>query len=252
MDKQAEATKQKVRDANKLLYEGIADSYEKIDGRRSSTMLSWLGQRIQDITSGLKGGITLLDVGCGSGIVIKATAGIAEKSYAIDISHNMLKTAAQFASGVVCADADSIPFKANSVNLVVLFAAMHHFYDFNNIIKEVHRVLETGGIVYIDHDINRAFVKRYGWALSLYRRLSRKKKKYLDAGVSKEVYDLSEFHSDGVDAAEIIGCLKNNGFSTLDIYYHWYGLSAFTDMIFRQKRFSENNAPLLGIVAKKV
>lgn len=244
--------KAEVKEANKLLYNKVADDYEKIDGRRSEKLLFWLRDRLKNISEDFHGETKLLDIGCGSGFVIKAAQGLFDRLYGIDISENILKKASIFADGVICADADFIPLKKESIDVVVLFAAMHHFYDYREMMKEIHRILKQGGILYIDHDMNKKFAKRFRFLLWLYRKWFRRKKKYINAGIDEEIYNLSEFHSEGVGAEETVDYIKRIGFKILETYGHWYGLSKFTNRIFNYKRFSLGNAPLLTIVAKKI
>ena len=64
-------------------------------------------------------------------------------------------------------------------------------------IKEIHRVLKRGGILYIDHDMNSEFAKRFRFFLWIYRKFSGRKKKYIAASgyllaVKKEVMKMLE------------------------------------------------------------
>lgn len=241
-----------VKQANKLLYDKIARDYEKIDGRRSDELLSWLRNRLKDISEDFHGETRLLDIGCGSGFVIKAAQGLFDRLYGVDISQNILKIASKFADGVVCANVDFTPFKDESIDIAVSFAALHHFYDHREMIKEIHRILKRGGILYIDHDLNKEFAKRFRFLLWLYRKLSGRKKKYIDAGIDEEIYDLSEFHTEGMDADKILGYLKEIGFEVFENFYHWYGLSGLTNSIFKCRRFKKREAPLISILARKI
>ena len=244
--------RKKVKEANKLLYEKVADNYEEIDGRRSEELLFWLRDRLKNISERFNGNTILLDIGCGSGFVIKAAQGLFAKLYGIDVSENILKKASIFADGVVCADVDFAPFKKESIDVAVLFAAVHHFYDYRGIIKEIHRILKRGGILYMDHDMNKEFARRFRFLLWLYRKLSRRKKKYIDAGIDGEIYDLSEFHSGGIDVDKVLNYLREFGFEIFESYYHWYGLNHLTDSIFKHRRFKKRNAPLMSILARRV
>ncbi|MDP2939642.1 MAG: class I SAM-dependent methyltransferase [Candidatus Omnitrophota bacterium] len=241
-----------VKQANKLLYDTIKDNYEKIDGRRSRNLLSWLRNRLEGLSIIVNEKSVLLDIGCGSGFVIKAAQGLFKRLYGLDISENILKKVSQFADGVICADVDFIPLKDETIDIVVLFSAIHHFYDFRVMLDEIHHVLKKGGILYIDHDLDKRFAKRFKLLLKIYRRVSRRKDKYISAGIDERIYDLAEFHSDGIDKQELEHCLKELGFEIIDSFNHWFGLSRFTNKIFGYKKFCSSSAPLLSIVARKV
>jgi len=243
--------KLEVKQANKFLYNKIAGDYEKIDGRRSEKLLFWLRRRLEHISREFYVKDKLLDIGCGNGFVLRAAEGIFNKRYGFDISDKILKKASIFADGVVCADADFMPFMDKSIDAVMLFSALHHFYDYKDMIREIHRVLKPGGILYIDHDISKEFVGRFGFLVWLYRNLFRRKNRYLLAGIEEKTYDLSEFHSGGIDADKILTYLMESGFKIYENYCHWYGLNSLTDCIFKNKRYKQKDAPLISIVAEK-
>lgn len=240
-----------VKEANKLLYNKIADNYERIDGRRSEQLFFWLRNKLKSISKDLRGQSKLLDIGCGSGFVLRAAQGLFDRLYGIDISHNILKKASKSGDAVVCADVDFIPLKQESIDVVVLFATIHHFYDCKQMIKEIYRILKPGGILYIDHDINKEFAQRFKFLLWLYRKLSGRKKRYVNAGIDGKIYNLSEFHSKGVDVEKILNYLKEFNLKVCENYYHWYGLNRLTDSIFNHKMFRKTDAPLISILAKK-
>lgn len=241
----------KVKEANKLLYNKVAGDYERIDGRRSPELLYWLRGRLAEFAEGLTGQTKLLDIGCGSGFVARAGCGLFQRLYGIDISENILKETSQFTDGVICADADFLPFKDESIDMVVLFSALHHFYDFKVILNQIHRVLKTGGILYIDHDLSKGFAEKFRWLLKFYRMASRRKAKYMASGIEEEIYDLSEFHSDGIDNNELEHYIRELDFEIKESFDHWFGLSSLTNRIFNFRRYSKRSAPLLSIVARK-
>ena len=180
--------KSNVKAANKELYDAVGSDYEKIDGRRSDDLLLWLRGVLKSVLGMSCGNQRILDIGCGSGFVLRAAEGLFETAYGMDISRNILKSAEQYADGVICADAEFIPFKNDSMDVVTLFAAMHHFYEHKGIIEEIYRILKKNGVLYIDHDINREFVKKYGIFLRAYRNMFKGGGKYVDAGVDGRVY----------------------------------------------------------------
>ena len=170
----------KVREANRRFYDIAADVYEEVDGRRTPEVLDWL----RDTLLGLKGeagGEVLLDFGCGSGVVVGCARGIFASPIGMDISPGICKVAKEKSPLVLCGEGEAIPLKDGSVDIVVCFAVLHHILDHGPLIKEIHRVLKKGGILYTDHDMDSAFSNRFRWPLKLYRALFDASKRFAEA-----------------------------------------------------------------------
>ena len=94
---------------------------------------------------------TVLDLGSGTGYL---SIEIAKRSpnlrlYGIDLSRQMVKIARHHATGVdnarfVFGNAAKLPFKDNSIDLVISTGALHHWKTPMLVFDECHRVLRTG------------------------------------------------------------------------------------------------------------
>jgi len=94
---------------------------------------------------------TILDLGSGTGYLVIE---IAKRSpslqvYGIDLSRQMVKIARRHAQGVdnarfVFGNAAKLPFKDNSIDLVISTGASHHWKTPRLIFDECYRVLKTG------------------------------------------------------------------------------------------------------------
>jgi ubiquinone/menaquinone biosynthesis C-methylase UbiE len=99
---------------------------------------------------------TVLDLGSGTGYL---SMEIAKRSpslrvYGIDLSRRMVKIARRHAKGVdnarfVFGNAANLPFKDNSIDLVVSTGASHHWKTPRMVFDECYRVLKTGKEVWI-------------------------------------------------------------------------------------------------------
>jgi ubiquinone/menaquinone biosynthesis C-methylase UbiE len=99
---------------------------------------------------------TVLDLGSGTGYL---SIEIARRSpglqvYGIDLSRRMVKIARRHAKGVenarfVFGNAAKLPFKDNSIDLVISTGASHHWKTPRLVFDECHRVLKTGGEAWI-------------------------------------------------------------------------------------------------------
>lgn len=76
---------------------------------------------------------------------------------ACDISFHSLAKAPYFAKTfklekvptLICADANNLPFKSNSLPFIFIYEALHHFPHPKPVLEEIKRVLEPGGILLI-------------------------------------------------------------------------------------------------------
>lgn len=57
----------------------------------------------------------------------------------------------------IVADCHYLPFKDNSVDCIFIEAVLEHLYDLQKCLKEIHRVLKPGGIVYSNTPFMQAY-----------------------------------------------------------------------------------------------
>lgn len=112
-------------------------------------------------------GVRVLDVGCGTGVLIpylREVIGPRGQIVALDPSEAMLKGAASKDRGravPVWAAAESMPLIGESVDIVVCFAAFPHFSDRARAVREFFRVLRPGGKAVVAHLLNRDELKAH-------------------------------------------------------------------------------------------
>ena len=110
--------------------------------------------------SGIKKGMRVLDLGCGSGAFtpfIARTVGEKGKVYALDIQANMLKQLENKLSKpenkdirnikLIEGNAYELPFDDNTLDLVNMVTVLQEIPDRNKALQEVKRVLKPGGIL---------------------------------------------------------------------------------------------------------
>lgn len=248
------ATGLEVKKANKFFYDTIAGEYEKIDVRRSRTTLNWVESRIKKLTR--YGSNRLLDVGCGNGFVLRAARPHFRQVVGIDISERVLSPIKSECSSAVCGDAFKLPFKDDTFDVVSCFAVLHHCYTHAGLVREIYRVLKKKGVFYSDHDLDSRFMDNFYLLMKLYRFFFDFEQKYLENNnnITKRVYHLTEFHSEGVKAGRVLKALHNAGFETIVPKYHWMGLKDIVTIILcglKITGLSRGWAPLFSVVARK-
>jgi len=103
-------------------------------------------------------GRDVLEIGCGTGLILERTAAVARRATGVDLSAGM----ARFSAGrkgltVAQASAVSLPFAGASFDVVYSFKVLPHVPDLAAALAEIRRVLRPGG---------RAFVEVYNpWSL---------------------------------------------------------------------------------------
>lgn len=112
-------------------------------------------------------GDAVLDVGTGTGVLVPhvlSMIGSAGRIVAIDLSPDMLQVARQkgFPPSVTLLEADvhHLPLPDGEFDRVICNAALPHFEDRAQCIREMMRVLRSGGILVISHPIGREAVNR--------------------------------------------------------------------------------------------
>jgi SAM-dependent methyltransferase len=92
-----------------------------------------------------------LEVGCGTGHWLKALHPHVGWMVGLDPSSGMLGRAPAITGliDLVCGSADSLPFAANSFDLIFVVNALHHFADKQGFIKRAPHLLRPGGALAI-------------------------------------------------------------------------------------------------------
>lgn len=249
--KRREATPQEVRNANRRFYDAIAERYEEVDGRRSPALEAWLRERLAALRQRVPGG-RLLDIGAGSGLVARCAQGIFALRVGLDISPRILAAHRSAFDLAVVGDVAALPFADASFDAVTCFAVLHHLHSFERLVREVVRVLGPGGVFYADHDMDSSFWRRFRWPLAVYRKLLGAQARYRRASpeISPELYAMAEWQEEGVDSLKVVRLFETAGCS-VEVRYHWFGLSPLLDRLLGAKPRRRGWAPLASLVATK-
>lgn len=100
--------------------------------------------------------LSVLDIGCGGGILSEDFAKINNKVTGIDPSFSSLRTAKNHAQleqlqiNYLSGSAENLPCYQDSFDIVLCCDVLEHVTDLNNAIQETSRVLKPGGIFFFD------------------------------------------------------------------------------------------------------
>ena len=90
-------------------------------------------------------GREVLEVGCGTGLIMRGLAGAADRLVGLDLSPGMLAEARRRGFEVVEGSADRLPFDDESFDLAFSFKVLAHVPDIRRALGEMARVLRPGG-----------------------------------------------------------------------------------------------------------
>jgi len=136
----------------KGLFDSAAHHYDHVVGwgflGQGKSYRKWALER-----HGLRPGMRLLDVACGTGLVAAAAAevlGSAEGITCLDPSDGMLAIArGKLGATFIQAGAEDIPLPDDSFDFLTVGYALRHFGDLDRAFAEFHRVLRPGGTLLI-------------------------------------------------------------------------------------------------------
>lgn len=146
-----------VREANITYYDAVAQVYEdevEQEVHQSESNQRRMDRIVESLARKTEGRL-FLDLGCGTGNVLKLGNRHFHRAVGLDVSLNMLKVARQNGLEVIQGDTLFLPFKPSLFDAVSIFSVLHHIYDYNLAFSQIGRVLKTGGYLYSDWDPTR-------------------------------------------------------------------------------------------------
>ncbi len=183
----------------------------------------------------------LLDVGCGTGFILNLAKDLFEELHGVDATQAMLDKV-DLSSGnikVYNGLAQELPFENGSFDMATSYAFLHHLENYDDVLKEVFRVLKKGGLYYIDLDPNKDFWKametleqtennnKYSSIVQkeINSVLHTDQQVMEEFGIEPEVFNNAEYTKSilgGIDPEELCAKALELGYSSATFEYDWF------------------------------
>lgn len=213
------------------IFDDTAVDYDRVESWLALGSGKWY-RRQALLRAGLKPGMRVCDVACGTGLVAREALAIVGGSaetvtgsvLGVDPSQGMLQQATSALPKLASAigRAESIPAQDNSFDFLSMGYALRHVEDLSLAFAEYHRVLKPGGTVCIleitspDSRVRRFFMKAYMRLISgVFCRLPR----VLGGSRSARTSDLWHYYWDTIDQCvrpqSVLDALRAAGFTNV-------------------------------------
>lgn len=145
---------------NRSYYDDFAGWYERERGKGYHRMLDDLEV---DLVERYGAGKDVLEVGCGTGLILGRVGGFARRATGVDLSGGMLARAAERGLAVVQGSATSLPIATASVDVAYSFKVLAHIADIGSALQEMARVVRPGGWVLAEFYNARSLRRLVKW-----------------------------------------------------------------------------------------
>lgn len=205
----------RIREANKRVFDAKDfDEYERNPSIFEPARQDAIRARIRE--AAVRGRTRMLDIGCGTGNILRLAASEFDTCCGVDVAPRMVAELKRRRSEfrLAAADAEHLPFAAGTFDLVTMYGVLHHLWRVEGALREAARVLRTGGSLYVDHDPNYYFGRFFRVFYRL-RHLTR-------PGFGDEETEMSEWHNSrtgGLDPEALRRYLGRIGFARIEVEY---------------------------------
>jgi len=236
--------------ANIRFHNKAADIYEK-DLSTKGVFTKYSQKRIEEAVRYQRRhsqGELFLDMGCGTGNVLRFGKKFFETAIGMDISVSMLMKSKEKGLDVMAASCINTPYCNGIADAISAFSVLHHLFDPRAFFIESYRLLKKGGCLYTDWDPNaeavecvkksflaKAGKKMYEMGLNWVIGKDRKKTSFHTSSKSLEsLSSLAEYHhhyTNGLYKKELKTWLEDLGFREILIIQHWNASSFQKDRL---------------------
>lgn len=132
---------------NRTYYDAFSERY---DHGRDRGYHKLIDDQAAAIVGRYAAGKQVLEVGCGTGLILQRVAATAASAKGVDLSPGMLRAARDRGLDVVEGSATALPFADASFDVSYSFKVLAHIPDWDACMRELVRVTRPGGHIIID------------------------------------------------------------------------------------------------------
>lgn len=134
--------------ATRRYYDEFAARYDQARGGRVTDGYHDLIDDLEiDFLRRHAAGVEVLEVGCGTGLLLERIATFARRAEGVDLSPGMLERARERGLTVREASATSLPYPDESFDVTCSFKVLAHIEDIRGALREMTRVTRRGGTI---------------------------------------------------------------------------------------------------------
>lgn len=153
-------------ESNRRYYDAFAEGYENLRGENDPGGYHELLDELEcDFVERFGRDRDVLEVGCGTGLLLRRIATFARSARGVDLSPGMLERARERGLSVVEGSATALPFADEQFDVTCSFKVLAHVREINMALSEMARVTRRGGYViaefYNPYSL-RGLLKRFG------------------------------------------------------------------------------------------
>jgi ubiquinone/menaquinone biosynthesis C-methylase UbiE len=127
---------------NEAYYDEFADWYER---ERHDGYHALIDELESDLVVPLARDREVLEIGCGTGLILRRVAPVARRAVGLDLSEGMLRRARERGLEAIKGTATELPFGEGEFDLVYSFKVLSHVRDLDRALREAARVTRPGG-----------------------------------------------------------------------------------------------------------
>lgn len=124
----------------------VREEFDALSPRYEMRWRTYIRRSVRETLAraNLQSGQRVLDLGCGTGALLRELAG-GVRAAGVDLSHGMLARARSAGAWLVAGDAESLPFRGGSFDVVITSSSFHFWPHPKRGLFEIRRVLRWHG-----------------------------------------------------------------------------------------------------------